>query len=324
MSRRVSRIRRIGAARPRPSSPRSARRRGALADPAPPDPPAAADQQRADKEIELRGVEDTLRASEDQRRADRDRKSSPIRADRARLSAALIETTAKVQDAERGAAAADDRLASLNATADELSHSLERRRGVIADVLAALQRMGSDPPPAILVKPDDMSEAVRAATVLGSVIPELKSEIEAARQDIDALAKTRDSIARERDELTREGRGARARQNASRRAHRRAPAVAGLGAGRARLAAAARGGTRQTGDVAQGSPRQAGQRKRRAQGRGSAAHATEVARRRNRGAGASRARRRSGAAEARNRLRRRQGTRGAARRGRDIEDIRLA
>ena len=43
-----------------------------------------------------------------------------IRADRARLSAALIETTAKVQDAERGAAAADDKLASLNATADEL------------------------------------------------------------------------------------------------------------------------------------------------------------------------------------------------------------
>ena len=39
---------------------------------------------------------------------------------------------------------------------------------MIADVLAALQRMGSNPPPAILVKPNDMSEAVRAATVMGS------------------------------------------------------------------------------------------------------------------------------------------------------------
>ena len=66
--------------------------------------------------------------------------------------------------------------------------------------------MGSNPPPAILVKPDDMSEAVRAATVLASVIPELKSEIEAARRDLDALAKTRESIARERDELTEKGR----------------------------------------------------------------------------------------------------------------------
>src|SRR5271170_2322500 len=176
----------------------------AQADSAPPDPPAAAGQARANKQTELRGVEDTLRASEEQRRAIETEIES-VRADRARLSAALIETTAKVQDAERGAAAATDKLASLNATADELSRSLERRRGVIAEVLAALQRMGSNPPPAILVKPDDMSEAVRAATVLGSLIPELKSEIEAARHDLEALAKTRESIARERDELTEKG-----------------------------------------------------------------------------------------------------------------------
>jgi murein hydrolase activator len=177
---------------------------GALADPAPSNPPPAADQQRADKELELRGVEDTLRQSEDQRRAI-EAEIDSVRADRARLSAALIETTANVQDAERGAAAAADRLSSLNAMAEDLSHSLERRRGVIADVLAALQRMGSNPPPAILVKPGDMSEAVRAAAVMGSLIPELKSEIEAARHDLDALAKTRESIARERDALTEKG-----------------------------------------------------------------------------------------------------------------------
>jgi septal ring factor EnvC (AmiA/AmiB activator) len=173
---------------------------GALADPAPP----AADQQRADKEVELRGVEDTLRESEEQRRAIETEIDS-VRTDRARLSAALIETTAKVQDAERGAAAAAEKLAGLNATAEDLSHSLERRRGVIADVLAALQRMGSNPPPAILVKPDDMSEAVRAAAVMGSLIPELKTEIEAARRDLDDLAKTRESIAQERDALTEKG-----------------------------------------------------------------------------------------------------------------------
>ena len=176
----------------------------AQADPAQPDPPAAADKERANKETELRGVEDTLRASEEQRSAI-EAEIESVRADRARLSAALIETTAKVQDAERGASAASDKLASLNATADELSRSLERRRTVIADVLAALQRMGSSPPPAILVKPNDMSEAVRAATVMGELIPELKSQTESVRKDLDALAKTRNSIAIERDELTQRG-----------------------------------------------------------------------------------------------------------------------
>jgi murein hydrolase activator len=37
---------------------------------------------------------------------------------------------------------------------------------------------------------------------MGSVIPELKLEIESARHDLDALAETRKSIARERDSLT--------------------------------------------------------------------------------------------------------------------------
>ena len=112
-----------------------------------------------------------------------------------RLSAALIETTAKVQDAEREVAAADDRLTSLNAKADSLSRSLDSRREAIAEVLAALQRMGTNPPPAILVKPQDMAEAVRAASLLGSVIPDLKSETEALARDIDDLSKTRESIA---------------------------------------------------------------------------------------------------------------------------------
>jgi murein hydrolase activator len=176
----------------------------AQADSAPPHAPAAADQEREDKETELRGIEDTLRASEEQRRAI-EAEIESVRADRTRLSAALIETTAKVQDAERAAAAAGDKLASLNAAADELSRSLERRRAAIADVLAALQRMGSNPPPAILVKPNDMSEAVRAATVMGAVIPELKSQTESVRNDLDALARTRDSIATERDELAQRG-----------------------------------------------------------------------------------------------------------------------
>jgi septal ring factor EnvC (AmiA/AmiB activator) len=125
-----------------------------------------------------------------------------IRADRAKLSAALIETTAKVQGAERQVAASDERLNSLNAKADSLARSLDSRREAIAEVLAALQRMGANPPPAILIKPQDMAEAVRAASLLGAIIPSLKSQAEALARDIDDLSGTRVSIARERDDLS--------------------------------------------------------------------------------------------------------------------------
>jgi septal ring factor EnvC (AmiA/AmiB activator) len=173
-----------------------------LADPAVSPAPPPTEQQRAEKETELRGVEDTIRASDEQRRAI-ESEIEAIRADRARLAAALIETTAKVQDAERGVAAADERLTSLNAKADALSRSLESRRDAIVEVLAALQRMGVNPPPAILIKPGDMAEAVRAATMLSAVIPELKAQTEALARDVSDLSKTKESIARERDGLAR-------------------------------------------------------------------------------------------------------------------------
>ena len=113
----------------------------------------------------------------------------------------MIDTTAKVQDAEREIAAANTRLTGLNANADALSKSLDNRRAVVADVLAVLQRMGRNPPPAILVRPQDMAEAIRAATVLGSTVEELKGETDALRADLAQLADLRADIGRQRDEV---------------------------------------------------------------------------------------------------------------------------
>src|SRR5579863_7502381 len=82
---------------------------------------------KATQEMQLRGVEDTMRASEDQRRRiEADIES--IRADRARLNAALIDTTAKVQDTERQMAAATARLATLTDSENALRRSLDSRR----------------------------------------------------------------------------------------------------------------------------------------------------------------------------------------------------
>src|SRR5579871_1804451 len=167
-----------------------------LAEPAAP-ASGTIEQQKAGKQIELQGVEDTIRASEQQRKAI-DSEVESIRADRARLSGALIEATTEAQAAERGVAAADARLASSNAEAKTISDSIETRRDAIVEVLAALQRMGAHPPPAIIIRPGDMAEAVRGAMVLGSLIPGLKDQTEALRGELDDLSKARESIARER------------------------------------------------------------------------------------------------------------------------------
>jgi septal ring factor EnvC (AmiA/AmiB activator) len=178
----------------------------ARAESPPPEPPSAASAPAAPTDDasapqdRLRGVEDTIRASDDQRRKiETDIES--LRADKARLSAALIDTTAQVQDGEKQIAAANERLDGLNANADALTRSLDNRRSVIADVLAVLQRMGRNPPPAILVRPQDMAEAIRAATLLGSTVEALKSETDALRADLAQLADLKASIAKQRDDL---------------------------------------------------------------------------------------------------------------------------
>ncbi|HYC24748.1 MAG TPA: peptidoglycan DD-metalloendopeptidase family protein [Roseiarcus sp.] len=172
------------------------------AGPAAPAPsvPAPQTDEKEMHEMELRGVQDTLRASDEQRRrieAD----IEGLRADHARLNAALIETTAKVKDNERQMAAANERLTTLTESEKALKKSLENRRGVIADVLAVLQRMGRNPPPAILVKPQDMAQAIRAAIVLGAVIPELKSQTLELAQDLEDLANLRQTIVSQREQL---------------------------------------------------------------------------------------------------------------------------
>src|ERR1700689_1315250 len=85
---------------------------------------APSPEDQSAKATELRSVEERLKASEDQRhRIEADVEA--IKVDHARLEAALIETTAKVQDTESRRAAANARLAELNASADALAGSLE-------------------------------------------------------------------------------------------------------------------------------------------------------------------------------------------------------
>ena len=57
-----------------------------------------------------------------------------------------------------------------------LRQSLEERRGVMAEVLAALQRIGRHPPPALMVTAQDALQSLRSAMMLGAVLPEMRHE----------------------------------------------------------------------------------------------------------------------------------------------------
>lgn len=156
-----------------------------------------------DRQTELRGLQDTLGASDAQRHKI-EAEIETLRSDRARLNAALIDTTSKVSTDEARMTADEKRLDTLVASEASTRHSLESRRGVIAEVLASLQRMGLRPPPALLVDPEDMLQAVRSSILLGAVLPEMRAQAQKLAGDLAELVRLRQSIASERDSLRHE------------------------------------------------------------------------------------------------------------------------
>ncbi len=139
--------------------------------------PAITDKANAisSHKTELQGVEDTIAASNAQRQKI-EAEVENLRGDRARLSAALIETTKHIQDNEAKIGEAEARLVGLKGRENAIRRSLASRRNVIAEVLASLQRMGRTPPPALLVSPEDMLQAIRTSMMLGAVVPQMRAE----------------------------------------------------------------------------------------------------------------------------------------------------
>jgi murein hydrolase activator len=149
---------------------------------------------------QLESIEKQLQGSEQQQRQMQTQIES-IRADRARLTAALLATTAKTQSDEQRTADVEQNLANARASENAIRTSLNHRRGLIALVLAALQRMGQKPPPAVLVDPRDMLAAIRTSMLLGAVLPEMRQEIESLNSDLVDLMHARDAVAAEKAAL---------------------------------------------------------------------------------------------------------------------------
>ncbi|WP_431029419.1 murein hydrolase activator EnvC family protein [Rhizobium herbae] len=104
------------------------------------------------------------------------------------LRAAIVDSANKRKALEQQIVDGEEKLTALRTKQDAVHRSLRARRSVLAEVLAALQRMGRNPPPALLVTPDDALASVRSAILLGAVVPGIRHETEDLVADLQALA----------------------------------------------------------------------------------------------------------------------------------------
>ncbi len=124
-----------------------------------------------------------------------------LRSDQQELDRKIAETAARRAQLDQRISAGEQSMTDLSERQEAVRLSLVSRRSVLAEVLAALQRIGRDPPPALLVSPEDALSSVRSAILLGAVVPEIRAETAALASDLKELAALRQAIASERVSL---------------------------------------------------------------------------------------------------------------------------
>ncbi len=90
------------------------------------------------------------------------------------LSDRLVIQAKAVRDKEQALTDARVRLAFLKESKAELALQLASQQDMLSEVLAGLQRLEQNPPPALVVNPHDALNALRSAMMFGAVVPELR------------------------------------------------------------------------------------------------------------------------------------------------------
>ncbi|WP_434711692.1 murein hydrolase activator EnvC [Rhizobium sp. YTUHZ045] len=167
----------------------------------PPDPAAELAARRDQTRAELETLSKSISLSSDkvselqQSIANLEKSTQSIRQ-------ALIDSAARRKGLEKQILESEKKLADLGVREDGIRRSLHERRGLLAEVLAALQRMGRNPPPALLVTPDDALASVRSAILLGAVVPGIRKETDKLAADLASLAALQTASAAEKSQLT--------------------------------------------------------------------------------------------------------------------------
>lgn len=115
------------------------------------------------------------------------REIEALKGDRARQAAELIAAATRVKAAEEEIAAMETRLGDLIVAELEVRGRLEGAGDSISGVLAALERISRNPPPALIVDPSDALGSARGAILISAIVPQLQQKADELMADLERL-----------------------------------------------------------------------------------------------------------------------------------------
>jgi septal ring factor EnvC (AmiA/AmiB activator) len=117
----------------------------------------------------------------------------------------LVTTAARVEALEREKVQLDADIVRLSAENASLSAGFARDRVSVSRLLAVLERLQHDMPPAMVLRPNDALSAARGAMLIGASLPSVYGDAAALARRIATLRKTRLALIARRAEAERNG-----------------------------------------------------------------------------------------------------------------------
>ncbi len=123
-------------------------------------------------------------------------KSDALAAEAAGLRQKLIAAAARIAQLEADRVQQQARIAELTAENDRLSSGFRNDRIAVTRLLAVLERLQHDMPPALALRPDDALGAARGSMLIGASLPPVYARAAALARRIEALNRTRADLDR--------------------------------------------------------------------------------------------------------------------------------
>ncbi len=151
-------------------------------------------------------ADDTARLKADIARAqtardEQDQKQHRLELENANLKAKAIGLAATVQNKELAVSLSEDNLDVLNQREAQILSKLKLDRSQLTDTLAALELLEKQKPPALAVRPEDATDAVRSAILLSDIVPRLRAQADSLAKELKGLQLVRERAAEEHKAL---------------------------------------------------------------------------------------------------------------------------
>lgn len=162
--------------------------------------PTWIEQKAVDQQQQLAALEASLSMSKD--KADKLKAEiDAMKGDRDKQNAALIAASERVKTAEADVAAVQDKIGDLIVQELDTRGRLDGANASISNVLAALERISRNPPPALIVDPSDALGSARSAILITAILPQLKAKADQVVADLKHLGDIKASAQAQEDSL---------------------------------------------------------------------------------------------------------------------------